>query len=95
VNSYYSVPFLFLQGFGVFFMSRKLLKIKYKENFTLTSSSNVYLATISKTLYVCIRGWETISYSTFSLYMPIIEMLLHTVTLESVLEIGDVNIRHI
>jgi hypothetical protein len=70
-------------------MSRKLLKIKYKENFTLTtsSSSKEYLATISKTLYVCIRARETISYSSFSLYMPVMEMLLHTVTIEIALEI--------
>jgi hypothetical protein len=70
-------------------VSRKLLKIKYKENFTLTSSSKEYLAAISKTLYVCICARETISYSSFSLYMPVIKMLLHTVTIEIVLEIRD------
>ena len=73
-------------------MSRKLLKIKYKENFTLTSSSKLYLVTISKTLYVCISARETISYYTFSLYMPVMEMLLHTVTIESMLEIRDLHI---
>jgi hypothetical protein len=79
-------------------MSRKLLKIKYKENFTLTSSSSssqVYLATFSKILYVCIRERETISYSIFSLYIPVTEILLHTVIMERVLEIRDLHIRHI
>jgi len=76
-------------------MSIKLLKIKYKKKFTL-ASSKVYLAKISTTLYVCIRGArETISYSTFSLDMLVMEMLLHTVTTESVLEIRDLHIRHI
>ena len=55
----------------------------------------MYLAKISTTLYVCIRGArETISYSTFSLDMLAMEMLLHTVTIESVLEIRDLHIRH-
>jgi hypothetical protein len=74
-------------------MCRKLLKIKYKDNFTLTSSfSKEYLATMSKTLYLYIRARETISYSTFSLYMSVMEMLLHTVNIERVLEIRDLHL---
>jgi hypothetical protein len=66
-------------------MGRKLLKIKYKENFTLTSSSKMSLATISKTF--CVFYSHTGTHLLF--YLCLIHarkvMLVHIVTTESVL----------